>query len=166
MKFINLLKRKKNSIPYISLCGKLEAIIGGYYLSGSGLYDIETLYYDPDAGIYDEIPLSKDKIVAYFLENESIAIVRNDILSKLKAETKEYNLKFVSVENFEGEYLSKELLESYFSCLQNITWIDDDFMYDASIEFDFEAFEIIDSGALYLNPKHFSVEQFISVLRA
>ena len=62
-----------------------------------------------------------------------------------------------------------DTVENYYyriGCLQNITWIDDYFMNDASIEFDFEAFEIIDSGALYLNPKHFSVEQFISVLKS
>ena len=38
-----------------------------------------------------------------------------------------------------------------------IKWINDDFLNDETIEFDFEAFEIIDTGVTYLNPKHFSI---------
>lgn len=83
MKKINdyfLIKKQKTEIKYkISLCGKLEAMIGNYFLSGAG---------NPD----------------------------------------------------------------------------DDFMNDENIEFDFEAFDIIDSNIKYVNPKHFSVLDLINAL--
>lgn len=37
-------------------------------------------------------------------------------------------------------------------------------MSDENIEFDFEAFEIIDSGEKYVNPKHFSVVDIVAAL--
>ncbi|MDE5931444.1 MAG: transposase, partial [Lachnospiraceae bacterium] len=43
---------------------------------------------------------------------------------------------------------------------KNIVWINDDFMNDDRIEFDYEAFELIDSGVDYLNPGHFSIYEF------
>lgn len=164
MKITNLNEKKYKSIKRVSLCYKLEAIIGNYYLAGAGLDDIETLYYDSDMEIDDSIPLSKDKIVAYFLENESIAFVRMDLLTKLKADTEEYNIKYIPVKSFEAEVLNKKLLDEYFDILKDIKWIDDGFLNDDSIDFDYEAFEIIESGIVYLNPKHFSVNQLISVL--
>ncbi|SKA71067.1 hypothetical protein SAMN02745111_02152 [Eubacterium uniforme] len=166
MKIINLSEKKDKSTKRVSLCYKLEAIIGNYHLAGAGLDDIETLYYDSDMGIDDAISLSKDKIVAYFLENESFAFVRMDLLTKLKADTEEFDIKYIPVKNFETEVLNKELLEEYFDKSRKIEWIDDDFMNDDSIEFDYEAFEIIESGIKYLNPKHFSVNQLISSLNA
>ncbi len=69
MRILKILDRKEQQTRQISLCGKLEAIVGHYDLAGVGLYDIETLYYDPNVGMYDVISKSKDKIVAYFLEN-------------------------------------------------------------------------------------------------
>ena len=48
---------------------------------------------------------------------------------------------------------------------ENIIWIDDDFLNDENIEFDFEAFDIIDSGEIYINPKHFSVLDLVGALQ-
>lgn len=45
----------------------------------------------------------------------------------------------------------------------NVEWIDDDFMNDENIPFDYDSFEKIDSGIPYLNPKHFSVKNLVSV---
>lgn len=146
----------------------LEEIVGHYFLSGAGISDVETLYYDPAAGPDDQINTIKENIAAFFLNNESIAFVRRDMLSKLMTDTEGYNVSLIPVENFSEECLSLEDLEqvSEFSdYLKGINMIDDDFMYDENKEFDFAAFEIIDSGAKFINPKHFSVEQLISVLR-
>lgn len=166
MKLTNLFKR--NSRSKISLCGKLEYIIGNYFLSGSGgcSHEIETLYYDSTVKSHDSFLLSKAKVIAYFLQDESIAIVRNDMLNMLKEDTKEYDVKFIPVENFDAEILTREAVESWLNGAEKIKWIDDDFMNDEEIEFDFAAFETIDSGITYLNPKHFSVEQLISILNA
>ena len=45
--------------------------------------------------------------------------------------------------------------------MAGIRWIDDVFLNDEKIEFDYEAFDIIDSGAEYINPKHFSAKELI-----
>ena len=65
----------------ISLCGKLEAIIGGYFLSGAGLSGpgVEILYYDPSVGEDDTVELIKENIVAYFLADEHMAFVKADL---------------------------------------------------------------------------------------
>lgn len=159
-------KQKKNINHKMSLCGKLEAMIGNYFLSGAGIADseIRVLYYDSTVGFYDEIPLVKENIVAYIFENEDIAFVREDMLQKLKKETEEYELIFTPVHSFETDELYIDVENGIPSLLKNIVWVDDDFMSDENIEFDFEAFEIIDSGKKYVNPKHFSVADIVVAL--
>ena len=88
------------------------------------------------------------------------------MLNMLKEDTKEYDVKYIPVENFDMEILTREAVESWLNGAENIKWIDDDFMNDEEIDFDFAAFETIDSGMTYLNPKYFSVEQLISILNA
>ena len=104
------MKQRINIPQQMSLCGKLEAIIGNYFLAGAGIPDksVEILYYDSKVGFYDGVPLLKENIVAYIVA--------------------------------------------------------DDFLNDEDIAFDFESFEIIDSGTEYVNPKHFSVSGLINVL--
>ena len=55
------IKKRKEAKQWISLCGKLEAMVGNYFLSGAGVPDneIQTLYYDATVGFYDEIHLVK-----------------------------------------------------------------------------------------------------------
>ena len=159
-------KQKKIINQRMSLCGKLEAMIGNYFLSGAGAPDgeIRVLYYDSTVGFYDEIPRVKENIVAYIFENEDIAFVREDMLQKLKKDTEEYELVFVPVHSFETDELYIDIEKGIPSLLKNIVWVDDDFMSDENIEFDFEAFEIIDSGEKYVNPKHFSVVDIVVAL--
>lgn len=168
---INRIKRWKNKKAVnpsfqISLCGKLEAIVGGYFLSHIGVSEngVETLYYDPSVDVYESVETSKENIVAYFLRNESIALVKKEMLPKLKEDTKEYDIIYYEVENFEAETLSIDDIKPFDDFLNGLIWIDDDFMYDESIPFNFELFEIIDSKVPYLNPKHFSVDQLIRAL--
>ena len=54
-------------------------------------------------------------------------------------------------------------VDSLPSEFSNLIWIDDDFMDDENIPFDFAKFAIIDEDRDYLNPKHFSVNQLIKV---
>jgi len=150
----------------ISLCGKLEAVVGNYFLSGAGVPGecVETLYYDSTVGLYDCVPLVKKNIVAYIVENETVVFVRADMLTKFQTDTEEYGLIYIPVDSFDAEefYVDREMEIPHL--LESVIWIDDDFMNDENIEFDFEAFDIIDSGEKYLNPKHFSVERLIDVL--
>ena len=149
---------------YISLCGKLEAIIGNYFLSGVG-QEIETLYYDVSIDIDDSVELIEENIVAYYVAEESIAFVKRDMLDKLQNETEEYGITYVAVDDFYQEILCVNQIKKIPKFLNTVVWVDDDFMSDDTIQFDFEAFEIIDSKVTYLNPKHFSVSQMISVLQ-
>ena len=153
------ISQKKEIRHQMSLCGKLEAMIGNYFLSGSGIpdNDIQILYYDSKVGFYDSVPLVKENIVAYIFENENLAFVREDMLSKVKKDTEEYELVCVPVTSFETDELYIDIEAKIPILFENIIWIDDDFLNDENIEFDFEAFDIIDSGEIYINPKHFSV---------
>ena len=171
MKRINdyffITNQKKNLQPEFSLCGKLEAIIGNYYLSGSSYpeSDIQVLYYDSTVDwYYDAISTKQENIVAYILVKENIAFAREDMLEKLKKDTEEYGLKFIPYNSFETDefYIDREMEVP--DLLKNLIWIDDDFMNDENIEFDFESFYIIDSGKKYINPKHFSIADLLDVI--
>ncbi len=151
----------------ISLCGKLEAMVGNYFLSGAGVpgESVETLYYDSTIGFYDCVPLVKKNIVAYIVENETVAFVRTDMFAKFQADTEEYGLIYIPVDSFDAEEFYIDRVMGIPHLLEPVVWIDDDFMSDENIEFDFEAFDIIDSGEKYLNPKHFSVKNLIEALK-
>lgn len=160
-------KKQKTVIAHkMSLCAKLEAMIGNYFLSGAGMpdNDIKVLYYDSTVGFDNAIHLVKEKIVAYIVDNENVAFVREDMLVKFKRDTEEYELVYIPVSSFEQEefYIDRETEIPLL--LQNIVWIDDDFMNDENIEFDFEAFDVIDSDKKYVNPKHFSVMDLINAM--
>lgn len=160
------IKKRKEAKQWISLCGKLEAMVGNYFLSGAGVPDneIQTLYYDATVGFCDEIHLVKENIVAYIFENENVAFVREDMITKFKKDTEEYDLVSIPVGSFENDEFFVDREMDMPRLFKNIIWIDDDFMNDENIEFDFQAFEIIDSGEKYINPKHFSVVDLVGVL--
>lgn len=159
-------KKKKEVKQWISLCGKLEAMVGNYFLSGAGIPDneIQILYYDSTVGFYDEIHLMKENIVAYIFENENVAFVREDMLTKFKDDTEEYDLVSIPVGSFETDefYIDREMDMPHL--LKKIVWVDDDFLNDENMEFDFQAFEIIDCGEKYVNPRHFSVLDLVYAL--
>lgn len=163
---LNNKKFDRRKVP-ISLCGKLEAIIGNYFLSGVSVpgQEIETLYYDASIDIDDSVELIEENIVAYYVAEESIAFVKRDMFDKLQNETEEYGITYVAVDDFYQEILCVNQMKKMPEFLNTVVWVDDDFMSDDTIQFDFEAFEIIDSKVSYLNPKHFSVSQMISVLQ-
>ncbi|MGN0426960.1 MAG: hypothetical protein ACI4F0_04075 [Agathobacter sp.] len=154
--------------PKISLCGKLEAIIGNYFLYGAGTSDddFEVLYYDSKVGFYDCVDLIKENIVAYITADEKYMFVLENMREKIQQDTEEYGLIYISVNSFDDEelYIDQEMELPDF--LKHVLWVDDDFMNDGSIPFDFSAFDIIDSGKEYVNPKHFSVSTLFKVLKS
>ena len=154
---------QNSKVQWISLCGKLEAIVGNYFVSGAGIpedWPMQTVYYDPEVDSYtEEVKLIPENIVAFVEANNKWAFVLNSHMEKFKEDTIEYGIKYIGVDSFKDEVLccsTPDLLPDEF---QNIKWIDDDFLNDDSIPFDFEAFAEIDDGVEYLNPKHFSVMQ-------
>ena len=157
---------KKDKRHWISLCGHLEAMVGNYSVLGAGVEesDVETVYYDASVGFYDAVPLVKENVVAYITYNECIAFVREDMLEKFEEDTKEYDLLYIPVKSFETEELYIDNSMELPSFLKEICWVDDDFLNDENIPFDYEKFEIIDSGIRYVNPKHFSVKRLMDML--
>jgi len=157
---------EKRTEQRISLCGKLEAIIGNYFLAGAGSPDeeIDTLYHDPNIPLGDAVRLVPENIVAYILRNENVAFVREDMVAKVEEDTAEYGLVCVPVASFEADMFYMDTDAEIPDLLKDVVWADDDFLNDASIAFDDEAFEVIDSGVKYVNPKHFSVLDLIGAL--
>ena len=102
--------------------------------------------------------------MAYIFENENVAFVREDMITKFKKDTEEYDLVSIPVGSFENDEFFVDREMDMPRLFKNIIWIDDDFMNDENIEFDFQAFEVIDSGEKYVNPKHFSVIDLIKGL--
>ncbi len=82
-------------------------------------------------------------------------------MKKFREDTEEYKLKYIGVPSMQEMILQCNCIESLPTEFSQLLWIDDDFLYDEKIPFDFDAFAIIDEGKDYLNPKHFSVNQLI-----
>ncbi len=64
---ISMLSNKQNknqNTSWISLCGKLEAYIGNYFLAGASIHDnkIETLYYDASIDKDGSVELIDSKV--------------------------------------------------------------------------------------------------------
>lgn len=149
----------------ISLCGKLEAFVGNYFLSNVFPESrVEILYYDATVGLYDAVEMIEKNIVACFVDEESVGFVKSDFYEKLQRETDEYGITYICVDDFSDEQLCVNLSHELPVFLQDILWVNDDFLSDDSAPFDYDAFEIIDSKADYLNPAHFSVLQLIREL--
>lgn len=151
----------------MSLSGKLEAIVGNYFVSGEGNPDetIYTIYYDPTIdSYYNSVELVDKNRIGYVTSDYEYAFIKKSVLDKLERDTEEYKMTIIPVDDLDDQELSIDVecdLPDYFS---SVIWIRDDFLYDKDIEFDYEAFEKIDSGIMYLNPDHFSVKELIRAI--
>lgn len=105
------------------------------------------------------------KIVAYVTSDYKYAFVLEKIFNKFIEDTIEYGFIYIPVKSFELNEFFIDLNNKNPEILENITFIDDDFLWDENIEFDFKAFESIDNGTKYLNPKHFSIIELINILK-
>lgn len=169
--YINRSEKKKLDKVNISLSGKLEAYIGNYFVSGEGTCDKElhwlTVYYDSSIDTYTEaVELVPSNIVAYVSSDYRWGFVLNNHIQKFNKNISEYGISCISIPSFEDKILQcshTDLLPCEFS---NIVWIDDDFMDNENILFDYDSFALIDEGINYLNPKHFSVAQLIMIMES
>ncbi len=151
----------------MSLSGKLEAIVGNYFVSGEGNPDetIYTIYYDPTIdSYYDSVELVDKNLIGYVTSDYEYAFIKKSVLEKFKRDTEEYNMTIIPVDDLDGQELSINDECSFPDYVSAVTWIRDDFLYDKDIEFDYDAFEKIDSGMKYLNPDHFSVKELIRAI--
>lgn len=151
----------------ISLCGHLEAYIGNYFLSQSGnpaayWYGI---YYDPSMDSHNEVEIIDTNLIGYVYYDDRVAFVLNSFLERFINDTVDYGIHYVGVNSLDEECLE---CRCHSDCSEHILpalWIDDDFLNDEKIPFDYEKFELIDEGVEYLNPKHFSVRSFVEYCR-
>ena len=153
----------------MSITAKLEAYIGNYFVSGegSGVYEeVLTVYYDGSINnYYDAVDRIEKNVVAYLSSDYKYAFVLVSMLEKFKEDTKEYGITYIPVKSFEAEDLCLDNTDNLPRFMTGVRWINDDFLNDETIAFDFEAFKMIDSGLEYLNPKHFSVKELLYAIR-
>ena len=74
-------------------------------------------------------------------------------------------MNMIPVRSFDEQEFYVENTKKLPDFMSNIRWINDDFLNDDQIEFDYEAFELIDSGIDYLNPAHFSIKKLINYIK-
>lgn len=155
--------RKELSIimnyPGLSIEAHLEVIVGGYFVQGSP-DEFEYVYFPVNEDNLPEVLLYKDNMAAIISEKAGLAFVCDRIYEKFCDDTKDYKFSYIRIGSLLEENLMCEHPQQLPEEYKDILWIDDDFMNDDTIEFDYEAFEVIDSGADYLNPKHFSIYEF------
>lgn len=154
----------------ISLSGWLEAFVEYYFVWGEGGGDINfhwlTVYYDPDIDpLYEAVEAMREKIVAYVSSDYRWSFVLSRHLEKFQKDTAGYGMVYLPVPDFERELLQCSRTDLLPQAFSDILWIDDDFMDDENIPFDFDSFSLIDDGAEYLNPKHFSVTRLIRMFK-
>lgn len=165
-KYIHSQWKEKTCKADISLSGMLEGLIGNYFVSGEGSWYKDfhwlTIYYDSNIDTYTEaVEMLPANIVAYVSSDYRWGFVLSSHVQKFSKDISNYRTSCIPVPDFECELLQcshTDLLPDEFS---NILWINDDFMDDENIPFDYDSFALIDEGVHYLNPKHFSVTQLV-----
>ena len=94
-----------------------------------------------------------------------IHFVLNSFLERFINDTVDYDIHYVGVDSLDEECIECSRYSDYCEHILPALWIDDDFLNNEKLEFDYEKFELIDTGVKYLNPKHFSVKSFVKYCR-
>ncbi len=164
--FNSLLNPNKYTATY-SLSGHLEAIVGGYWVEGEGYDEFIRVYYNPNFDVvkkYDLEFVIQENLIAYISLEHHYVLVKGTMAEKFKKDTKDYGLSYFLIESFDNEQYYYTADSEIPSPFKNIVWIDDSFLNDDNLEFNFKAFEYIDKGNKYLNPNHFSINQMMNYL--
>lgn len=154
----------------ISLSGWLEAMIENYYVEGefggNKNFHWLTIYYDANIDpIYESVETVAANIVAYVSSDYRLSFVLSKHIQKFQKDTANYGMIHIPISDFSEEVLQCSHTDQLPQEFSEIIWIDDDFLYDENIPFDFDSFSRIDNGTVYLNPKHFSVSSLIEVMQ-
>ena len=153
---------------WISLCGHLEAIIGNYFISQAGNPEAYwyAIYYDSSIDGYNEcVEITDKNLIGYVYFDDRAAFVLNSSLERFINDTVDYDIHYIGVDSLDEECIACREYADYCEYILPAFWIDDDFLNNEKIPFDYEKFELIDDGAKYLNPKHFSVKNFVKYCR-
>ena len=143
---------------WISLCGHLEAVIGNYLLSQAGNPEAYwyAIYYDSSVDGYNEcVEITDKNLIGYVYCDDRVAFVLNSFLERFINDTVDYDIHYVGVDSLDEECIECSRYSDYCEHILPALWIDDDFLNNEKLEFDYEKFELIDTGVKYLNPKHF-----------
>ena len=165
---LNFMKQLNTSPNYsISLCGKLEYFVGNYFVSGAGdpYETIYAIYFDNTISREECVEQTPEKLVAYVTADYKYAFVLTEIYDKFIKDTSEYGFIYIPVSDFSAKEFFIDLKNDIPAFLQKITWLNDDFLDDENIEFDFETFFKIDEGTEYINPNHFSINELVVFLK-
>lgn len=153
---------------WISLCGHLEAVIGNYFLSQAGNQKAYwyAIYYDSSIDGYTEyVEITDKNLIGYVYCDDRVAFVLNSFLERFINDTVAYDIHYVGVDSLDEECLECKSHSDYSEHILPALWMEDDFMNNEKIPFNYEKFELIDEGVKYLNPKHFSVKNFVKYCR-
>lgn len=173
---ITIQKMSMKNRPSFSLEAKL--VLTGKYEVGEvyryhGVWS--PIYFTPDGHTDWEAACVPENLIGYVDLAEECVFILAQYQKMFQDDTSEYGLVYIGVPSLEEEILQyaeiKNVAEEFselsdfsgFAVFSDIVWIDDDFLYDENLPFDFESFRTIDEGVRYLNPKHFSVHQFVTL---
>ena len=108
--------------------------------------------------------LSDKKIAAYVSERLGTAFVLDEFTSHFEEITKGYGLTYIPVESFEDKFFVSDI-KNLPKGFEVIVWLDDEFMNNNDVPFNYEAYEnIIEPKLPYLNPKGFTVVELVKYL--
>lgn len=162
---VTIQKMSKKDRPSFSLEAKL-ILTGKYVIGYEYLTRWSSIYFTPDGHTDWETVCVPENLIGYVDLAEECVFILAQYQKMFQDDTSEYGLLYISVPSLEEEilqYTEIAHIAAEFSMFPNIVWIDDDFLYDENLSFDFEKFRAIDEGVRYLNPKHFSVHQFVTL---
>lgn len=115
---------------------------------------------------YNEcVEITDKNLIGYVYCDDRVAFVLNSFLERFINDTVDYDIHYVGVDSLDEECIECSRYSDYCEHILPALWIDDDFLNNEKLEFDYEKFELIDTGVKYLNPKHFSVKSFVKYCR-
>ena len=115
---------------------------------------------------YNEcVEITDTNLIGYVYCDDRVAFVLNIFLERFIKDTVDYDIHYVGVDSLDKECLECRRYSDYYEYILPAFWLDDDFLNNEKLEFDYEKFELIDAGVKYLNPKHFSVKKFVMYCR-
>ena len=149
------------------LSAQLECFVGCYFLRFDHAEpDIQEVYFDAAIDKEEEsVDLIPENLVAYVTADGKYAFVLERVFDQFIADTAEYSFRYIPVTAFDLKEFWIDLSGEVPELFQKIAWIDDSFLYDEHIAFDFEAYFKIDDGIRYINPRCFSIHELITFLR-
>jgi hypothetical protein len=159
---------KQRKKPDISLSGWLEAFVGHYYVSGEGGGNRDfhwlAVYCDPAVDdLTEAVETTPANLTACVSSGYEWAFVLEARLQTFREHTADYGMVYIPLASFKQELLQCACPETLPEPFSRLLWIDDGFLDDETLPFDFHLFSLIDEGVPYLNPRHFSAARLMEL---